>query len=75
MLQWACENGCRLHEDICGMAAEGGHLEMLKWACENGCQLNERTCTCAATGGHLEALKWLSVERGYVFDGGEVRSP
>ena len=43
MLQWAHQNGSAWHENICTIAAVGGHLEVLRWAHENGCPLDEET--------------------------------
>ena len=45
-------------EDLCALAAQGGHLEVLKWLHENGYPWNEDTCELAARHGHLGVLQW-----------------
>ena len=61
-LAWARANGCPcwgLHSNnLCAIAAAGGHLEALQWAREHGCPWDVSTCRAAAGGGHLDVLQW-----------------
>ena len=70
MLWWAREHGCLWRaENICALAAEGGHLAVLRWAREydclwwrwwrSRCPWDVRTCGGAAAGGHLVVLTRL----------------
>lgn len=43
-LIYAHENGCRLGETTCQMAAFCGHLDCLRFAHENVCTVLERAC-------------------------------
>jgi len=57
-LAWAKANHVPWNKNICGLAADGGHLETLKWARGRNCPWGVMTCANAAAGGHLEVLKW-----------------
>ena len=46
-------------EEVLGIAAEMGHLEVLKWTFENGITNYKKICESSATGGHLDILKWI----------------
>jgi hypothetical protein len=44
--------------DVCSLAASGGHLNALQWARKHKYIWDVETCTAAAKGGHIEVLKW-----------------
>ena len=58
MLKWLREQDCPCDEDVCNLAALGGHLEVLQWARGLNCEWDVLTCELAAQGGHLEFLQW-----------------
>ncbi len=49
-----------MKQEICSVAARGGHLEVLQWARSQGCPLDAWTCAHVAREGHVEVLQWLN---------------
>lgn len=48
-----------LDENVCRLAARGGHLSALQWLRQNGCPWDQRACHEAAGGGHQAVLQFL----------------
>ena len=60
LVQWLIqEQGFAMDEDVMGMAARGGNLELVRWLRGKGCNLDAMTCMSAAAAGRLGVLQWL----------------
>ncbi|CAL6314005.1 unnamed protein product [Bathycoccus prasinos] len=65
MVKYCVANECPVDEGACGLAADGGHLEVLKYLREEAkAPWDSGTAAWAAENGHLHILEYL-VERKY----------
>ncbi len=59
MLQWLCEQGCRITESSCRSAAYEGNLDVLIYARSQGASWDAMTCAFAAQNGQLHIVKYM----------------
>eukprot|EP00953_Heterococcus_sp_UTEX-ZZ885_P042156 21453-Heterococcus_DN1.PRE.1 len=60
LLQWVCERGPTLNEEIALAASQLDDLSALSWLHSEGCPCNyEHMCRTAASSNHIGTLQWV----------------